>query len=98
MSTLIDYNWPGNIRELENMIHRALILADNSIDQEHFPQLVNSSQKAQESTLEKGDFKSLSEMEREYIERVLEANQHNKTKAAEILGITRKTLANKLKR
>ncbi len=92
MKLLEDYSWPGNVRELENFIHRMVIFNDVQIDMDDIPKHMKIS--IEDSG--EGHFKSLAEIEREYILKVLKANDNNKSKAAEILKIDRKTLRNKL--
>lgn len=86
------YHWPGNIRELENVIQRAVIMCDGKIDVEHLPENLKFKIEFPESS-----FLPLKVIEKEYIQRVLAATNNNKTKAAEILKIDRKTLREKLK-
>lgn len=91
LNILQRYDWPGNIRELENVIQRAVIMCDKTIDVEHLPQALKftidfSSEKLM----------SLKDMEKQYIQKVLNSTNNNKTKAAEILGIDRKTIRQKL--
>ncbi|PQJ81406.1 sigma-54-dependent transcriptional regulator [Polaribacter glomeratus] len=85
------YNWPGNIRELENVIQRAVIMCDKVIEVEHLPTFLKFNIDFPTSELV-----SLKEIERKYILKVLNATNNNKTKAAAILGITRKTLRQKV--
>lgn len=85
------YSWPGNIRELENVIQRAVIMSDGIIMPEHIPDELKYTIDFPEEKLI-----SLRELERKYIRKVLDRTDNNKTKAAEILGITRKTLRQKL--
>jgi two-component system response regulator HydG len=94
LSALKNYAWPGNIRELENIIQRLVVMADKQIiDIQDLPHYMRFSA---------GDYfkpnKALSEVEAEYILRVLNAEGGNKTRAAKILGIERKTLWEKLKK
>ena len=86
------YPWPGNIRELENVIQRAVIMSDGKIEVKHLPEHVKYKIDFSESSL-----KPLKEVEREYITKVLASTGNNKSRAAEILGIDRKTLRDKLK-
>jgi len=87
------YNWPGNVRELENIIHRLVIMnEENTIDAPDLPALMRSST-IRESRLDR----TLAEVEAEHIRNVLDSLKGNKTRAAEILGIDRKTLREKLK-
>ena len=88
---LLRYDWPGNIRELENIIQRAVIMCDKTIEVEHLPNFLKFNIEFAED-----DFVSLKEMEKRYIQKVLNATNNNKTKAADILGITRKTLRQKI--
>ncbi|MCL7762881.1 sigma-54 dependent transcriptional regulator [Polaribacter sp. Z014] len=93
LEVLINYNWPGNIRELENVIQRAIIMSDRFVDVEHLPEHI----KYQIDFSKTNKLLSLKEFEKTYILKVLQATNNNKTKAAEILQIDRKTLREKLK-
>jgi len=86
------YNWPGNVRELENIIQRAIIMSDQIIDIDELPEHLKYTLPSYNSTT-----KSLQEVEKEHILKVMTSVENNKTKAAEILQIDRKTLRNKLK-
>jgi DNA-binding NtrC family response regulator len=92
LQVLMDYNWPGNVRELENVIQRLIIMTEgNLIEVTDLPSLMRF------SALSKTGFnRSLAEVEAEYIGNVLASVNGNKTRAAEILGIDRKTLRKKL--
>jgi len=93
LDTLRNYYWPGNVRELENIIQRIVVMADEGvIDVPDLPSLMRYS-----IAKDHGFTRSLAEMETEYIRNVLTKVDGNKTKAAEILGIDRKTLREKLK-
>ena len=86
------YHWPGNIRELENIVQRVVIMSDGLIDVKDLPDYL----KFRIDFPDTG-FLPLREMEKEYVQRVLIHTDGNKTKAAEILQIDRKTLRDKLK-
>lgn len=93
LKVLRDYNWPGNVRELENVIQRIVVMTDGDlIEVPDLPSLMRFS--ALQGT---GFNRTLASVEIEYIENVLTSVKGNKTKAAEILGIDRKTLREKLK-
>ena len=99
MRKLEQYHWPGNVRELRNVIERATILAEGEfIELKHLPPLGASPVVASGSgmTLEPGI--TVEEAERRLIVLTLEHTRDNKTRAAEILGISLKTLHNKLNR
>ena len=98
----VNHNWPGNIRELENVIQRAIILSDGVIYSQHLPFYINTKERRSTETQRFKDSLYtedllLREVERRHILKVLESVDNNKTKAAEILGINRKTLREKLK-
>lgn len=86
------YNWPGNIRELENVIQRAIIMSENEI----LPQDLPASVKYQVPPVDE-ELVALKEVEKKHILKVLAAVDQNKSKAAEILQIDRKTLREKIK-
>lgn len=89
---LLDYPWPGNVRELANIIERTVVLDfDPVIDTEH---LYLDSSIISPKELKKGV--TLHEMEKQLILETLEANCQNRTKTASILGISVRTLRNKL--
>jgi DNA-binding NtrC family response regulator len=91
LAILNRYEWPGNIRELENVVQRAVIMCDGTIEITHLPNHLKI-----EIDFPKEGLLTLKQVERHYVKKVLEATQNNKTKAAEILGIDRKTLRTKL--
>jgi len=94
LQSLRNYNWPGNVRELENVIQRLVVMTDGDlIEVPDLPSLMRF------SALQKTGFtRTLAEVEAEYISNVLAEVDGNKTLAAEILGIDRKTLREKLKK
>ncbi len=99
MDLLMRYDWPGNIRELENFVERAVIMARGDfITPEEFPgALKNLDPEYMETRIEAPVGKSLKEMEKAMILRTLEETGGNRTHTAEILGISRRTLQLKLK-
>jgi len=87
------YHWHGNVRELENIIQRVVLMAENEIiDVPDLPDLMKFS-----SVKEGGFNRSLEEVELEYIRNVLASVDGNRTLAAKILGIDRKTLREKMR-
>lgn len=99
LMTLQEYSWPGNVRELENCMHRAFLMCiDDTIEPEHldldatgFTQHVTAET---EAGLKAG--MSIREMERALIRKTLEHVQGNRNEAARLLGISIRTLRNKL--
>ena len=97
VKALVAYDWPGNVRELESAIEYAVLHArGNEVAPEDLPPRLQSQQvrAAARSPLSAlfGDLPSLDELERRYLLHVLEAAGGNRTRAAEILGIDRRTL------
>jgi transcriptional regulator with PAS, ATPase and Fis domain len=86
--------WPGNVRELRNLIRSAVALAE--ADTITFDDLKHTGIFLESEPETGGDDLSLAGMEKEHIKRVLKLTGNNKTKAAEILGISRSTLARKI--
>jgi DNA-binding NtrC family response regulator len=96
---LLAYGWPGNVRELENVVERAVALTENTlIEAEDLPAVVRERRATSEDELGAAVARGLTldELEREYIKRVLAAEGGNKTRAAQRLGLDRKTLYRKL--
>ncbi|HVT07425.1 MAG TPA: sigma-54 dependent transcriptional regulator [Polyangia bacterium] len=96
---LLAYGWPGNVRELENVVERAVALAEGALVQpEDLPQAIRERRMTAEDDLSAAVARGLTleELEREYIKRVLAAESGNKTRAAQRLGLDRKTLYRKL--
>lgn len=99
LAALVNFNWQGNIRELQNAIERAFILSDEDINVENLPPKIRNSQETFFETRDpEGLRPTLEEMERRYILEILKSAGEDKTAAAEILGIDLSTLYRKLKR
>ena len=97
MDYLQDYSWPGNIRELENAIERAAVLSeDGLILPEHLPRSILQAGPHDQPATNRLN-KTLADIEQDHIRAVLVATEGNKTRAAEILGISPTTLWRKLK-
>src|SRR5687768_1911391 len=99
MQILEQYPWPGNIRELRNVVERATILAEGDfIELKHLPPSVVARSEESLPTVTLAPGTTVDEAERRLILLTLEHTRNNKTRAAEILGISLKTLHNKLNR
>jgi DNA-binding NtrC family response regulator len=98
MRVLEHYAWPGNVRELRNVIERATILAPGPfIEMKHLPPVLGDEPATQhQPQVALGPGTTVEEAERRLILMTLEHTRDNKTRAAEILGISLKTLHNKL--
>jgi DNA-binding NtrC family response regulator len=103
---LLSYDWPGNIRELQNVLERALVLAEQDvIGPEHLPPEVRPSDglpladtRAAADEPARVSLLSLEEVERRHVTRVLEATGGNREEASRILGISRRTLTRMVQR
>ena len=97
MKALVEYDWPGNVRELENAIERAVVLAENDVvkpsDLLYYGLTVERSLRSDVSEAQR-----LIDVEREHITKTLKMFNGHRGKAAEALGIDRKTLRSKLRR
>lgn len=94
MDLLMDYPWPGNVRQLENAIEHAVIKRkEGLIQKSDFPEWLNEGDK-----LDVLGARSLEAIEREHILRLLDECEGNQSRASRILGIDRKTLGRKLKK
>jgi transcriptional regulator with PAS, ATPase and Fis domain len=98
---LLAYPWPGNVRELRNVIERALILSHHDqLTMEDLPEQIKhpgGGDPLPASLIDNGQILPLEQMERRYIHQVLEQLEGNRTLAARLLGVDRKTLYRKLK-
>jgi len=95
LDLMISYGWPGNVRELENVIERAVVMVDHEVLlPEHLTSIYTLST---ENSFFSGEI-SLEEMERRLIEETLRRVNFNRTKTADILGVSVRTIRNKIKK
>lgn len=99
LSRMMAHDWPGNVRELENAIERSLILHSGARSLPFEP-TTTSAVREERGLMERASFEgwTLDRLEREYILEVLDARAWHQGKAAELLGINRRTLYRKLRR
>jgi DNA-binding NtrC family response regulator len=98
LAALAEYDWPGNVRELQNAIERAVVLASSSIlsiDDFSFPGIGKRQNEENSNGLQAG--KTVAQMEKELVLKTLEHCGDNRTRASEMLGISVRTMRNKLK-
>ena len=96
LKSLESYDWPGNVRELKNAVEHALVFAKGSqLGPADFPEIVRAGKPVAGDA---GRLRSLEDIEREAIKKTLETTRYKIGKAAEILGISRKTLLEKRKK
>jgi DNA-binding NtrC family response regulator len=94
---LLGHHWPGNVRELENVVERAVALCEREIiGPEDLPPALRERKNPDRLAGAVAQGLTLEQLEREYIERVMQAEGGNKTRAAQRLGLDRKTLYRKL--
>jgi transcriptional regulator with GAF, ATPase, and Fis domain len=94
---LVEYDWPGNVRELENFVRRVVVLSRNPVAG---LEVLEGKEVADNKTTAArlpAEGVTLREMERQLLERTLEATGGNRTRAAEILGVSLRTVRNKIR-
>jgi len=98
INRLESYDWPGNVREIKNVIHRAVVVCSGGVLMpEHLPKRFFSPRNRRPKvSIQLGS--SLEETEKKMIARTLEWTNNNRQRAAAILGISRRTLYNKISR
>jgi len=97
MKAMINYNWPGNIRELEHIIKRAVALCDEK-EVDPFEVFSGISCITPETVTDNQPLQQLNEIEKKHIELMLEKFRYNKSRTAKALGIDRKTLRSKIRK
>jgi len=99
LDLLMRFSWPGNVRELENVIERAVILTRGDlISPSDLPENININKDENENAKTSIEYgQTLKDVEKQMILRTLDEKNGNRTRTAEILGISRRTLQIKLK-
>jgi DNA-binding NtrC family response regulator len=93
----MEYDWPGNVRELENVIRRILVLSSDAVAG---VELLEGSELADKKTVPASfptEGVTLRDMEKQLLERTLNATGGNRTRTAEILGVSLRTVRNKIR-
>lgn len=99
LDRLSAFAWPGNIRQLENEVRRALVLSDDVVDAEHLsPEIVEASGRPRPAEDELGLRARVDALELELVEKALKKTHGNQTRAAELLGLSRFGLQKMMKR
>ncbi len=109
---LQNYGWPGNVRQLENVINRAMVMSENSVlDRKDFEQLLSDKEGTRNQQVniqdtkpynldlftQDGQFKTLEQIEKEVLQNALEYTENNVTQAARLIGMAKSTFYKKLK-
>jgi len=99
MATFINYDWPGNIRELENVMERMVVMSEtDSLSLDQVPPEIRGVVSTTEASTLKEKIETLSQVtEKQMIIDALNKTHQNRTQAAKLLGISRRTLQNKIK-
>ena len=95
LALMQDYNWPGNIRELENIIERAVVMTEGKVI---LPEYLSLKVSSEEEIISRSEKMTLEEMEKRLIENTLQKMGGNRTRTAEMLGVTARTIRNKIKK
>ena len=102
MDLLMAYDWPGNVRELENEVRRMVALSDQVVGLETLSAQIRKGDSGDADPADDGEIRELDiqvrELEVREIRRALKVTGGNKTRAAELLGISRFTLQRKLEK
>ncbi len=101
IAALVDHPWPGNVRELEHVVQRAIVDSGSLNDEQMIRSLLTTNPNNRHDITSEpgiGDDLTLTDLERHHIEAVLRRCEGNRTRAAEILGIERKSLYRKAER
>jgi DNA-binding NtrC family response regulator len=94
---LMEYDWPGNVRELENVVRRILVLSNGPVAGVEVLEGEEVADKKTAAARFPGEGITLRDMEKQLLERTLESTRGNRTRAAEILGVSLRTVRNKIR-